>query len=242
MIKIAVLLISLLLPLQAWSDDFANERARADKLILEEKYDQGIEIYRSLSAKGDVRSQVAYGAYLSRVGKYEEAVKFLLDAAKSGDAAAQFRLGGVFLQMPSPNINEGIRWLEASAAQGYWRAKVTLETIKLQSQQQPQPLPKNGRMGIAELSDFTYKTLKASLLAMLGTLKCYKVKETEFESVFAPVADKCKSLSLVEYGESISSSGVTAFSRDYMECIRNGAMKKQHISPEELVNCTKAIQ
>jgi TPR repeat protein len=241
MIKFVFLLISLLLPLQAWPDDFANERARADKLILEEKYEQGIEIYRSLSVRGDVRSQVAYGAYLGRVGKYEEAVKILTDAAKSGDAEAQFRLGGVFLQMPSQKINEGIRWLEASAAQGYWRAKVTLETIKLQSQQ-PLPNQKSGRMNVAELSDFTYKTLKVSLLAMPGALKCYKAKETEFESVFAPVANKCKSISLVEYGESIPLSESSAFSRDYMECIRIGAMKNQQISPEELVNCTKAIQ
>jgi hypothetical protein len=232
-------LVTCLLAPAASGGEYEAERARAEQLLFEGKEDEYIAIIKRLGAAGDVRSQEWYGYYLWRRGQNVEAERWLMRAAETGDAAAQYQLGAFYLGASPFRPAEGKRLLELAAAQGNARAKHLLSALA-----SPARPPKviNGKMDTGDAADFGYLNLRNLLLSNSAFLECYRTTVEDIDTVFSPPARTCKEAALREYGPRITETELLEFSRDIGGCIRRSALDSLNISEKDLLECTRRVR
>jgi TPR repeat protein len=222
----------------AAADDFQAKRAQAEALLSEGKTNEYAIAIERLSRAGDARSQAYYGYYHQRAGNYAEAEKWLQMAAQTGDSYGQYRLGALYFLMSPPRPDQAQRWLQLAAAQGNERAKFLLRTL---ASPQASPRIEDGRMVTIDAADAAYSTIKNLLLSTEGVLACYRIAPVQVESIFGPVAQRCKDLSVQEYGRTIPLAGYYEFSRDYGGCVRGAVLTKIGITLPQVLECMKRI-
>jgi len=79
-----------------------------------------------------------------RTGRYENALATVIPAAKSGDRAAQYLLAAAYMNGTGVrrDVNEGVKWMERSAALGYGPALADLGAFYLTGRYVPRDIPK----------------------------------------------------------------------------------------------------
>ncbi len=236
----AGLMFVLAQPVLATVQHADTERDRAERLMLEGKTDAGLDILKRLSTQGDVRSQAWYGGYLARSGLFTEAERWLLMAAKTDDAEAQYALGKLYLGLSPSRELDALYWLHASSAQGYQRAALMLE--QLASRPTLSPPDKNNQLQTTEITDANYAVFKQTLLKVSGGLACYGLTVDTYAPVFEESDAACKADMVGEYGGSIPAEGLAQLSQAYGMCLRGRVMAKQGITAEQLVKCSRDLK
>ena len=120
---------------KAVEQDHVQAKKDLDNMIYEKKEDL-IEERKSLlklALQGNLQAKNQLGLmhYLGIGGDKNVNIgrKWMKEAAKQGDASAQYLLGLMYLNEEGKDISEAIKWLEKAAEQGHVKAKEYLDAI-----------------------------------------------------------------------------------------------------------------
>ena len=98
----------------------------------------------TLSSSSVQAASIADAEADMRAGRYESALATVIPAAKSGDRAAQYLLAAAYINGTGVgrDVNEGVKWMDRSAALGYGPALADLGAFYLTGQYVPRDIPK----------------------------------------------------------------------------------------------------